>query len=683
MKRKLFFIFLYFFLSFPVKGVTIKVNELPPQHKQWLEEEVVYIILPTEREVFLQLETDKKRDLFIEAFWNQRDPTPGTPENEVRKEHYRRLNHANHFFGRGTPKPGWKTDRGRVYIILGEPNDILKYEGKTQVYPSIVWFYQGKVNLGLPSGFNLVFYQQSFSGEYKFYSPINDGPMALMTSYYGGDSLNYIDAYQALAEIEPELAEVSLTLIPGAGSDVMGQPSLASELLIQKIATIPQRQIIDKYAQKFLQYKDIIEVEYTANYIESNSLITIAKDPSGSYFVHYAIEPERLSVNYYENKYCTVLKLNGTVKDMEEKTIYQYEKTFSLEFDQEQMKTVSKKPFELHDMFPLIPGNYKFSVLVKNEASKEFTSLESDLIIPEEEVPLQMTSILLGYRMEKQETKQQKIKPFRLGPFQIYFLPDRIFCRTDSLVVSFQLYGVDKHLSEKGELRFSFLKNDDEFRSFSKKLSELSFLPNVGEKFPLNDFPPGYYRVQVSLMAEGKELLYNSKNFEITYRETMPRPWIYSKILPGPNDPIYSHVAGIQLFNSGKIEQAQKMMEEAYHKKPDSAEYALNLAQLYFFLAEYKKVEPILLPFLQQPRPKYEIYYFLGKAYQSSGKLNEAIDIFNKAISDYGLNIHLLNSLGECYFQLGIPTKALMVWEKSLEINPDQPQIEKNVAALK
>src|SRR4030042_6856184 len=106
-------------------------EKLPARYQQWLDEEVVYIISSLEREVFLKLLTDRERDLFIEAFWKHRDPTLSTPENEFKSEHYRRIQYANHFFGRQGPRPGWKTDRGRIYIILGEPNDIQRFEGKT------------------------------------------------------------------------------------------------------------------------------------------------------------------------------------------------------------------------------------------------------------------------------------------------------------------------------------------------------------------------------------------------------------------------------------------------------------------------------------------------------------------------------------------------------------------------
>lgn len=89
-------------------------KDLPQRHKKWLDVEVSYIITPKEKEVFLKLESDKERDLFIEAFWKQRDHTPSTPENEFKEDHYQRIKYANKMFSRGTTKPGWKTDRGKI-----------------------------------------------------------------------------------------------------------------------------------------------------------------------------------------------------------------------------------------------------------------------------------------------------------------------------------------------------------------------------------------------------------------------------------------------------------------------------------------------------------------------------------------------------------------------------------------
>src|SRR5271167_1507135 len=92
-------------------------KELESPYKKWLDEDVVYIISPEERHAFLHLATNEEREQFIEAFWQRRNPDPDSPENTFKEEHYRRIAYANEHFASG--EPGWKTDRGRIYIIWG------------------------------------------------------------------------------------------------------------------------------------------------------------------------------------------------------------------------------------------------------------------------------------------------------------------------------------------------------------------------------------------------------------------------------------------------------------------------------------------------------------------------------------------------------------------------------------
>lgn len=97
-------------------------QELSSTYKKWLNQDVVYIITPEEKSAFKQLSNDEERDQFIEQFWLRRDPTPDTVENEFKEEHYRRIAYANEHFAAGIP--GWRSDRGRIYIIYGPPDQI-------------------------------------------------------------------------------------------------------------------------------------------------------------------------------------------------------------------------------------------------------------------------------------------------------------------------------------------------------------------------------------------------------------------------------------------------------------------------------------------------------------------------------------------------------------------------------
>ncbi|MFP4081829.1 MAG: GWxTD domain-containing protein [Candidatus Aminicenantes bacterium] len=683
MIKKYSILLFIFLLAFPLEvssGVQSE-GELPPRFKKWLEQEVVYIITPLEKEVFLQLQTDRERDLFIEAFWKHRDPTPGTPENEFKEEHYRRINYVNYHFGRAVPKPGWKTDRGRIYIILGEPRDINRYTGETQIYNTEVWFYQGLTQYGLPAGFNLVFFQKGGVGEYVLYSPLADGPQALLTSYFG-DQADYVQAFQTLRKIHPNLANVSLSLIPGE-SPHYGRPSLASDLLIQNIHTVPKKELKDKYAQKFLDYKDKVEVEYSTNYIDNNSSVVIFQNPQGVYFVHYVVELMKFSVQQYQDKYSAQLKVNGNVSDSEGKTIYQYEGSISVKLDEDQLKSITYKPFDIYDMFPLIPGSYKFSVIIKNEVSKEFTTVEKNIVIPEDDSSLRMSPLVLGYKMNQGSSEAQNLRPFKLGSFQILHQPENIFRPQDTLFLAFQITGLSSDLRQKGQLKYEFFKDDELFFDFNRKVNRYEGGMNFIQEFSLREFPPGYYMLKVSLRDGEQEIFSEEENFEISPASAFPRPWVHTKTLFPPDHPVYSFLLGKQLFSKGEVNKAQAKLEEAFAKKPDSLDFALNLAQVYSVQKKYHKVKQVLMAFSDMPEVPYQLYFLLGKSHQAMGEFDQAIAVYNRALSHYGINLNLLNSLGECYYSLGIWDEALAAWEKSLEINAQQPEVEEKVKILK
>ncbi len=683
MKKKFvsFFIALIFF-SLGVWAVPKSPLELPEKYKKWLEEDVIYIISSNEKDVFLQLETDRERELFLQAFWKHRDPTSSTPENKFKDEHYRRINYVNYTFARSVPKPGWKTDRGRIYIILGEPRDIERFSGEAQIYNSEVWFYQGLSKYDLPNGFNLVFFQKGGIGEYILYSPTNDGPQALLTSYFG-DQTNYQAAFRALKKLNPSLAKVSLTLIPGESAP-FGRPSLASDILMQSVFSVPQKQIKDIYAEKFLMFKDIVEVEYSANYIDNDSSVRILKDSnSGMFFVHYIVELTKFSVQQFQEQYSAHLKINGKVANLMGKTIYQYESSFSVDLDKAKLESIIYKPFDLYDMFPLLPGQYLFSVIIKNEVSKEFTTFEEEITVPEAEFKPQMSSLILGYKMDHVSSTLKELRPFMLGFNQIFHQPKNIFHPEESLHLSLQILDLNSEQHQNGALTFKFFKGDEFFYEISKGLSEYQEGVNIVESFPLQEFPPGYYRIKVILLDGELEILTKQEEFEITSASVMPRPWIHYKKMSPPDDPVYAFILGKQHLNRGETEKAMIKLDEAYQKKPDSFNYAFSLAQAYFTLKNYVQTKQILLPISGSENTPYQAYLILGKSQQALGEYNEAISTFQKAISHYGINIILLNSLGDCYYRLDIRDESLAAWEKSLEIKPDQPEIRRKIKEIK
>lgn len=657
--------------------------KLPDRYQKWLDEEVVYIITATEREVFQKLTTDRERDLFIEAFWNHRDPTPSTPANEFKIEHYRRIDYANKYLGRETPIPGWKTDRGRMYIILGEPQEIQRYTAKSGIYDCETWFYQDKADKGLPAGFYLLFFKPRGNGMFRLYSPAGDGPQALLTGYLN-DPTDYRKAYETLRDVDGGLAEVAMNLVPGEGQSIYGRPSMSSDLLLQKIETLPSRTVEEKYARKFLEYKDIVEVEYSANYLDSDSLIKVFREPNGIYFVHFAVEPQRLSVNQYENKIYTTLRVSGRVTTLDGRPVYQYDKSTPVEVTESQMQDLSRTPFEYHDLFPLIPGDYKVSILVKNEASKEFMSLEQAVRIPDNGPALQLTQPLLGFKSTRVDPAQKKLRAFRLGPYQISCQPSRVFTASDTLAVAFQVNNLPAAAAQDARIKIAFLKDAQPFREIVRKPSDYPDLPDVLEEVSLAGFPPAHYQVRVSVLEAGKEAVSAGEEFDLTFAPSVGRPWYSARVLPEPGDPVYLQIIGTQLFNLGRLDEAAAELELAHQRKPGSPEMAYSLAQAYMAMGRFPRVIELMAPFVGgSETARYEIYTMAGEAYRRSGDFVDAVATFDKAISHYGVNASILNAVGECYAGLGKNGEALAAFEKSLQISPNQPGIQKKIDELK
>ena len=133
---------------------------------KWLNEDVVYIISDEERAAFQRLITGEEREKFIEQFWLRRDPTPGTPENEFKKEHYRRISYANDRFRTQSGRPGWQTDRGHMYIVYGPPDEIESHQrDANRSYATDAWMYHHVEGVG--DNLIVTFIDRTGSGDYR------------------------------------------------------------------------------------------------------------------------------------------------------------------------------------------------------------------------------------------------------------------------------------------------------------------------------------------------------------------------------------------------------------------------------------------------------------------------------------------------------------------------------------
>ena len=662
------------------------------RYKKWLDEEVVYIITKRERDVFLRLQTDRQRDIFIEAFWKQRDPTPGTPRNEFEEEHRRRLEYANRIYGRSTPLPGWKTDRGRIYILLGPPKNIEQYTNVNGVYPTEIWFYLGDPDLGLPTAFNIIFFKRDGSGDFILYSPTQDGPRSLIASSMGGyrdvsraaaSMTNDQAAYKELQELEPNLASQTLSLIPGEHAQP-GYESMASTRLLATIAQVPTTKISTDYADAILKFKDFVEVEYTANYVPSEVLVQVIRDAAGEGLVNYTVEPARITAEEVDGRYEIRFRLTGRVSDAAGKTVYQFDKDFPFSLNASELEDVRSKSLSIQDVFPLVPGRYNFDILVKNVLSKEFTGAARTIEVPGPGGAVRMSPLLLAYRVEKKSSPPGERVPFRVGDDQLLCQTRKTFAANDPLVLFLQIYGLTDVLRSKGAVRLDFLKEDRPFLSRTAKMDGPGPDATVLEVQDLKDFPPGYYQVRATLVDDrGRELSTAKENFVVSLAAAVPRPLVVSKVTTVGGDVEDLYALGLQSLNQGDLATARTRLAAAHAKAPQRAEIAVGYAQILFRLKDYARVQDVLRPLAAAEDAPAEVLALLGQACHARGEFQAAAAHYAAYLARYGANIDILNYLGTCHYQLGNTAEALKAWTKSLELKPDQEKLRALVDSLK
>jgi len=661
----------------------LSVKDLPPQHRRWLEEEVVYIITPKERDVFLQLENDRDREVFIKAFWRQRDPTPDTETNEFREEHYRRISYANTWFGRDAPGPGWRTDMGRIYIILGEPRTIDRFENLTQVYPTVIWFYSGLDFQRLPSSFNVVFFKPEGQRSYVLYSPMKDGPQKLLI-HYMGDMTDYASAYMEMMDIEPAIAGVSLSLIPGEMA-LTARPSMSSDILLGNyIPSAAIEKVKDDYAEKLLRFKDIIEVDYTANYIDSDAMLRVYEDASGNPFVHFLIEPKRLSFESAGGAYHAGLEADVSVTDLKGGLVYQFSRSVPIDMSESQLAAIRNKLFSYQDLFPLVPGSYRISILLKNRVSREFTSFETSVLVPAPGTFTLFAPCLVN-RVDKASRFQGQSKPFLLGSLQLTPSPRNDFLPGDTLGVFFQLENAPADVRDGGLVEYAILKEGTQgteaVHVFTRALAEYPDRTNIFEEFSLAGFPAANYILRIAVRgAAGAERIAAEERFLITPLPALMRPWVLS--IPRPsNAPEYLHIAGTQYMNEKEWAKARPLLEAAVRREPGSVPFALDYVRLLVELKDYAGVKAAAQPFLGDDR-KWDFLEPVGRASKALGEYAPAIALYKDYLAHFGANLNVLNDVGECYLRLGDAAEALAAWERSLKIEPNQPKLKERVREL-
>ncbi len=655
-------------------GQEEKPGSLAPRFRQWLDL-VDYIITPEERNIFLLLANDRDRDAFTNVFWSQRDPTRGTPENEFKDEHIKRFQYADRYYGFSSPLPGWKTDRGRIHILLGPPtsrNEVFN----SYLYPIEIWEYYGDPGKGLPTMFHVVFYRKGGAGDFKLYIPAQDGPDQLLVTQIGEfNSFDYRAIYQKLHEIKPEVAEIALTLIPGERTANFA-PSMRDLTLMARIADLPKENLNTTYASQFLHYKSFVNVEDSFDYLSSRHEVLLLRDPlSKITFLHFAIWPERISVDYSDaaDKYFCAYKL---VVDLRrgDRTIYQYTKDLPFSYAKTDMEKTLASGLILADMVPVIDGDFEVTVFVQNSVNREFASFHEKIHVPAPGAAA-IFGPLVSYRIRQEA--HTALRAYSVQNLHASPDPQRTFGEQEPLQV---LFGLDSGTSHPLSLPLVELISIAAPGAVSSQrpLTAKSHGGQAVQVFTaeVGVLPAGHYRLRVTIpKATGGEAASAETTFSVSRLPTLPHPPVAAPSLAGDKSFVFLGMLAAQYDSSNRTDEALRTYEEALRQGSGNAPLRIAYARFLLAKTRHERLLEVLAPLEGQEKSAFDFHALRGKALYQLGRTQEAVDELLKANQLYDSDSTVLNALGLAFLRLNQPVEAKKALSASLKINPDQPDI--------
>ncbi len=658
---------------------------LAPVYREWLDLTSL-IMTGKERDVFLALTNDRERDVFIEAFWRIRDPTPGTPGNEFKDEHLRRFAEADRRYGRGAARPGWKTDRGRMHIILGPPASIEPIAGSSELVPTELWSYYGDPAKGLPEHFVLVFYQRGGGGDYRLYDPVQDGPgRLLLRSASQFDAADYQAMYERIYDLQPSLALVSLSIIPGQ-IPYRYQPSLETQAQMAAIAESPRRAVNDTYATHFLSYRGVVSTEYLTNVLEGPTEAAVLFDPrNGLPYVHFALAPRRLSLDYFKDKdeyYCD-FQIDVSLR-VGNKVVLQYAKDIPIHLPADKLGEAESKGVVLEDAFPVIEGASKLTVLFRNTAGKEFAVLEKDLDVPVGTARL--AGPVLGYKSAA--GRADAFLPFQAGEIRLHIDPKRTYGAGDEILILVQAVGVGQELWAGGSVRASVrgLRPEGPVRrEWTRPLKDQArqAVQSLVLSLPASELTPDYYELSLALVdGSGAERDSKKAQLIVTADGGISRPAAYARTLPRAGEFLHFYALAGQYAKAGAGDRAAAYYAKAYSLNPT---YAAAIPEYASFLVDRGESELALtvIDRVKDEAPlRLRYFHVRGRALMALGRLDEAATALESGNRVFDSDTALLGDLGRCYARLGRVREALTVLKASLKLDPAQPEIQALVGEL-
>jgi GWxTD domain-containing protein len=489
-------------------------QEVSGSYKKWLNEDVAYIITDEERAAFKQLSNDEERDNFIEAFWQRRDPTPDTVENEFKEEHYRRIAYANEHFAAGIP--GWKTDRGRIYIVYGPPDEIEShpsggtYErpieeggGSTSTFPFEDWRYRYIEGIG--QEVIIEFVDDCMCGNYEM-TMDRSKKDALLYTPNGGLTL-----YEQMG-----MASKASRFTNG-GLERLGTGPFSNDLQTKQFDRLEQFYKLQKPpAVKFKDLEEVVSHKISVNLMPFDVRADFVRVTSDTVLVPITVQIKNRDVTFVNKDGVQrgTVNIFGRVTTLTGRIAQTFEDTVQVDEPAELLPRVIENSNVYWKALPLRAGRYRFDLVVKDVNGDRVGTWSKGIMVPEyNDDKLSASSLIVADQMEPVAAKNVGTGNFVIGTMKVRpRVPPSdgkpvVFKRNQKLNFWLQVYnlGVDDKTKKPSATVEYDVVNAATNKAVIHTIESTEQMGNVGDQVTLQkslsaaNLDPGVYRIQIKV----------------------------------------------------------------------------------------------------------------------------------------------------------------------------------------
>jgi GWxTD domain-containing protein len=506
-------------------------QELSTEFKRWLDQDVRWIITDEERAAFKQLSNDEERDQFIEQFWLRRDPTPDTVENEYKEEHYRRIAYANEHFAAGIP--GWKTDRGRIYIMYGPADQIDSHPsggsyqrpieeggGQTSTFPFETWRYRYLEGIG--QEVEIEFVDTCMCGDYHMTMDRSEKDALLYTPNAG---LTFFEQMGLASKADR---------FTGGGMERLGlSPTNRTKLQSQQFDRLSQFAALQRPpAVKFKDLEEVVTHKISVNLMPFEVRADFVKVTTDMVLVPVTVQVKNRDISFQSKDGVSrgIVNIFGRLTTLTGRVAQTFEDTVQVDVPDELLPRTTQNSSVYWKALPLKPGRYRMDIVCKDVNGDRVGTWSKGIVVPSfGDDKLASSTLILADQMEKVPAKSVGAGNFVIGTTKVRPRLDvdgkpATFKKSQRLNFWMQVYnlGIDGK-SKKPSATFEYdIVNAATNKPVVHTAETTDNMGNIGDQvtlektMPLANLGPGLYRMTIKITDNiSKQTIMPSANFAV------------------------------------------------------------------------------------------------------------------------------------------------------------------------